>query len=320
MTGKLRDMFEQAGCSGQLCVQSLDGAAEIAVDADLPAVAASVIKVAVALAVQTQFATGRLDPRERVLLPASTRSPGPVGFSIFSDDVEASLQDLVVAMLTISDNDATDTLIRRVGVETINAGCASLGLTGTVLVTDEGTIATSIAQEAGFASWDAMWEWADAPHPAEDERALVEKIPAMTALTPASTTRTTARDMATLLRLIWTDAAGPPQACRRVRKLMGQQLTRHRLAAAFPPPATVAAKSGSLVGVVRNEVGVIEYPDGRAYCAAVLAQSHQPWQHDAAINAVIGAAAASAVAAISERRSADVSEVPRAGNGGAGST
>lgn len=101
--------------------------------------------------------------------------------------------------------------------------------------------------------------------------------------------------MATLLRLIWTNQAGPPEACQRVRKLMGQQLTKHRLAAAFRPPATVAAKSGSLVGVVRNEVGVIEYPDGRAYCAGVLARSHQPWEHTAAINAVIGAAAATAI-------------------------
>jgi beta-lactamase class A len=39
---------------------------------------------------------------------------------------------------------------------------------------------------------------------------------------------------------------------------VGQQLTKHRLAAGFPPPARVHAKSGSLVGVVRNEIGVIE--------------------------------------------------------------
>ncbi len=295
MTVQIPEMFDRAGCSGHLCVQSVDGTREIAVDADEPAVAASVIKVCVALVAETQFATGQLDRRERVVLPTASRSPGPVGFSLFRDDVEASLQDLVVAMLTISDNDATDALIRRVGLDTLNAVSARLGLTGTVLVSDEGTIASSIAHEAGFASWDAMWEWADQPHPAEDERALVEQIPTMTALRPETTTRTTARDMATLLRLIWTDQAGPPEACQRVRKLMGQQLTKHRLAAAFPPPATVAAKSGSLVGVVRNEVGVIEYPDGRGYCAGVLARSYQPWENTAAINAVIGAAAAAAI-------------------------
>jgi beta-lactamase class A len=105
--------------------------------------------------------------------------------------------------------------------------------------------------------------------------------------------------MATLLRLISSDQAGPPPACQRVRQLMRQQLTRHRLATGFPPPARVAAKSGSLAGVVRNEVGVVSYPDGRAYSAAVFCQSHQPWQNDAAINAVIGTAAAAAASMLS---------------------
>lgn len=101
--------------------------------------------------------------------------------------------------------------------------------------------------------------------------------------------------MATLLRLIWLDQAGPPEACQRVRQLMRRQLTRHRLAAAFPAPAVVAAKSGSRAGVVRVQAGVIEYPGGRGYAAAVFAQARRPWQDDAAINAAIGAAAAAAV-------------------------
>jgi beta-lactamase class A len=76
---------------------------------------------------------------------------------------------------------------------------------------------------------------------------------------------------------------------------MRRQLSRNRLAAAFPAPAVVAAKSGSLVGVVRNEAGVIEYPGGRGYAVAVFAQARRPWQNDAAINAALGAAAAAAV-------------------------
>jgi beta-lactamase class A len=295
MSARIREIFERAGCSGQLCVRRLDGAGEIAVDAAEPAVAASVIKVSVALAAETRFADGRLDPREQITLSAANRSPGPVGFSLFRDDVRASLQDLVVAMLTISDNDATDALIRRVGVGALNDTAAGLGLTATVITSDEATIVNSIGQEAGFADWNALWERAGQPHTDEEERRLVHRIAAASALRPDRTTRTSAADMARLLQLIWTGEAGPPQACRRVRELMGQQLTRHRLAAAFPPPARVAAKSGSLVGVVRNEIGVIEYPDGRGYCAAVFTRQHQPWHDDAAVDAAIGSAAAAAV-------------------------
>ena len=295
----LEALFEQAGCTGQLCVQSLDGAGEVAVDADRQAVCASVIKVPIALEAETQFADGRLDPRERVVLPAQARTPGPVGFSLFEDDVEASLRDLVVAMLTISDNPATDTLLHRAGIDAVNATSQRLGLAGTVITSDERSIINSVGQDAGFADWVAMWEWAAKPHSGEEEEQVVRRMLGCAALDPARTTRTTARDMATLLRLIWSDQAGPPPACQRVRQLMRQQLTKHRLATGFPPPARVAAKSGSLVGVVRNEVGVISYPDGRGYSAAVFCRSREPWQNDAAINAVIGTAAAAAVGMLS---------------------
>jgi hypothetical protein len=42
-------------------VQSLDGKKEVPVDTDIPAVAALVFKVCVALEAETQFADGRLD-------------------------------------------------------------------------------------------------------------------------------------------------------------------------------------------------------------------------------------------------------------------
>src|SRR5215831_5047693 len=294
MGADITDLFEQAGCTGQLCVQSLDGGQEAAIEADRSVVAASVFKVPVALAAETQFAEGRLDPRERVTLSAANRTPGPIGFPLFHDDVEISLRDLVVAMLTISDNMATDALLGRVGIDAVNAGSARLGLADTVITADLRTIVNSIGHDAGFKDWDSIWEWA-AQHSEDDEARLTVRMAAASALIPSRTTRTTPRDMATLLRLIWSDDAGPPQACERVRQLMGRQLTKHRLAAAFPPPARVAAKSGSLIGVVRNEVGVIEYPDGRGYAAAVFTQAHHPWRNEAAINAAIGAAAAAAV-------------------------
>lgn len=78
-----------------------------------------------------------------------------------------------------------------------------------------------------------------------------------------------------------------------------EQLTKHRLASGFQSPVRVAAKSGSLAGVVRNEIGVITYPGGRGYAAAVFCQAHQPWQGDPAINAAIGAAAAAAFSMLS---------------------
>ena len=295
MSTAIADIFRQAGCTGQLCVQTLDGSRELTVGADRPVVSASVFKVNVALEAETQFADGRLDPRERVTLSADRRTPGPVGFSLFRDNVSVSLQDLVVPMLTISDNVATDALVDRVGLDVLNTSAVRLGLTGTTIAADLYTMINSIGRETGFADWNSLSAWFEQPHSATDEAEIAAKVTSASALSAVSATRTTPRDMARLLRLIWTDQAGPPGACARVRKLMSQQLTRHRLASAFPPPARVSAKSGGLMGVVRNEVGVVEYPDGRAYAMAVFTRAAGDQPRDAAINAAIGTAAAAAI-------------------------
>ncbi len=295
MSAVIADIFRQAGCTGQLCAQTLDGSRELAVGADCHVVSASVFKVNVALEAETQFADGRLDPRERVTLPADGRTPGPVGFSLFRDNVSVTLQDLVVPMLTISDNVATDALVDRIGVDVLNASAVRLGLTGTTIAADLNTMINSIGREAGFADWSSLSEWLGQPHSPTDEAEIAAKVTSASALSAVSATRTTPRDMVRLLRLIWTDQAGPPGACARVRTLMSQQLTRHRLASAFPPPARVSAKSGGLMGVVRNEVGVVEYPDGRAYAMAVFTQAAGDQPGDAAINAAIGTAAAAAI-------------------------
>jgi beta-lactamase class A len=41
----------------------------------------------------------------------------------------------------------------------------------------------------------------------------------------------------------------------------------------FPRGVRVAAKSGSLFGVIRNEIGVLEFPDGRRYAAVVVTRA-----------------------------------------------
>jgi Ser/Thr protein kinase RdoA (MazF antagonist) len=83
---------------------------------------------------------------------------------------------------------------------------------------------------------------------------------------------------------------------------MARQLTRHRLAVAFAPPARVSAKSGSLLGVYRNEIGVIEYPDGRWYTAAVFTRTTDSNRDEGAVNAAIGRAAARAVAMLAPQQ------------------
>lgn len=305
MQHEFEQLFKAAGCVGALCVQDAEGRQEVGVAADQRVVAASVIKVLVAVEVERQIASGQLDPSERVRLPAQARTPGPVGFSLYDDDVEVSVRDLLIPMLTISDNVATDALLARVGIASCNATAAALGLSETVIVDDLRAMIDSIGRAAGFAGWDALTAWAAGTHSAAEDAEVEKRVRSAEAMQGPTATRTTPRDMCLLLRLIWTDQAASPDGCRRIRTLMAKQLTRHRLAAAFAPPARVSAKSGSLLGVYRHEVGVIGYPDGRWYTAAVFTRATDASPNEAPINAVIGRAAARAVDLLASREAAE---------------
>ncbi|MGW3267872.1 serine hydrolase [Streptomyces sp. NPDC001056] len=293
---EVRAVFVRAGCTGALLVQPLYEDKEFGLNADQLVVPASVVKVLVALEAETWFAEGRLDPREPVALSAAGRTPGPVGVSLFEDDAVLSWRDMVTLMLTISDNPSADALTRRLGVDALNTTAARLGLGNTVVRSDLRTMLDSIGEDLGHAGWADLVAWSDRASAPESARTDA-RLPATRALTPGAGTRTTPRDMVTLLRLVWTDQAGPPAACARVRAPMARQLTRHRIASAFRPPVRVAAKSGGLVGVVRNEVGVASCPDGRRYAAAVFTRS-RPGADDAAVNAAIGTATARAIASL----------------------
>jgi beta-lactamase class A len=239
-------LFARAGCQGWLCAAGIDSEGEVSAGGDEPAVAASVFKVAVALEVFKQIAAGRLDPRERVRVSPERVTPGPTGLSVFADEAEMSVRDLALMMLTVSDNATTDILIDLAGLDSINATLASLGLRATVIPGTERDELDSIGQDAGFAGWDAMIR-ASATFTAEEDRRIQEGFLRARALSPEHAIRTTAREMAILLRLIWRDEAGPAQACAQVRQMMGRQVTRQRLALGFPRSGTrVAAKSGSL--------------------------------------------------------------------------
>lgn len=290
------EVFVGAGCRGFLSAVDVDRPGSVGYHDDVPVVAASVFKVLVALEFFRQVHAGRLVATDRVRLWPGEGTPGPAGFSTFADEVEVSLRDLARMMLVVSDNAATDMLLDRVGVDAVNATAKALGLVDTVVAGTLRELLDSVGTDLGFPGWRALQETADDPSTAPEVSAdLRRRLVTVSALVPERTTHTTARDMTTLLRLVWRDEAGPPWACARVRRSMAEQVTRQRIATGFPPDVRVSAKSGSLLGVVRNEVGVVELPGGGRYAVAVFTRTDQPFRSEHEVNAAIGAAAARAV-------------------------
>jgi len=282
----LAAVFNASGARGYVHARAVDGAGEVGLDESTPVVTASVFKVPVLLELARQMAAGEIDPTERVVVPAGRRTLGPTGLSVMLDDVEVSVRDLAFMMMSVSDNTATDVLMERVDSTRIAATLESLGLHDTIVPDDCAHLLAGLGADLGIdRDSDPPVDFMDI------DPALFAKARALDA---SQTNRTTPRDMTQLLSFVWTDQAGPAEACAEVRRIMALQVWPHRLSSGFPDGVSVAGKTGTLPGI-RNEAGVVTYPDGGQYAVAVFTVARSLAAQQPAIDAAIGTAARLAI-------------------------
>ncbi|WP_283134280.1 serine hydrolase [Rhizohabitans arisaemae] len=278
---QLKKIFDDADAEGFVHVREVDGPGEVGLNPDAPVVLASVFKVPVALEYARQAAAGLIERTERLTVTAADKDGG-IGTSGCADDVSLTLRDLAHFMLTQSDNAATDVLLRRVGLDNVHATLAQLGLTRTRLIGGCRELLDTVLTDLGVSSWEEM------------EGMGEERIRGLSVLDPEKTTSGTPRETTSLLAAIWRDEAGPAEACEEVRRIMGNQVWPHRLSSAFPDGIRISAKTGTLMGV-RNEAGVVEYPDGKRYAAAVFVRTRSLGGRLPRADASIGRAALAAI-------------------------
>jgi beta-lactamase class A len=287
LASELAAVFAAAGARGFVHAREVgagDGP-QVGLSADEPVVLASVFKIPVAVAYAREVAAGRLDETERTTVTARYRIGG-IGTAGCADDVSMSWRDLALFMLTMSDNAATDAIFHRVGQAAVDAVLADLGLANTRLIGCCEDLFDSMLADLGVAPGQ---------HPEEAFHAATpEQVWQLSVLDPARTTASTPREITTLLDAIWTDRAAPPEACERVRSIMAQQIWPHRLSCGFDSDVQIAAKTGTLPAV-RNEAGVVSYPDGRQYAVAVFTRAESLAERQPAVDAAIGTAARIAV-------------------------
>ncbi|WHM31845.1 class A beta-lactamase-related serine hydrolase [Streptomyces sp. BPPL-273] len=281
---RLDAAFAEAGVTGWLHAVDVDSGAQVEAGADQAVCTASVHKVCVLVTLHERAAAGALDLTEQVECPPAGRTPGPTGLSAMLDPVRMSLRDAAFWMMSVSDNTAADLLLRRVGLDAVNRTAERLGLTRTRAVYGFGEMLATMREDTGPAGAQALTD----PH----------VITRLRALNPARTNRSTPRDMTRLLAAVWRDEACPPEYGAAMRRIMGLQVWPHRLASGFPfDDVHVAGKTGSLP-TLRNEVGVVEYPDGGRYAVAVFTRTAHTAATLPAADAVIGTAARIAVDAL----------------------
>ena len=282
----LRDVFAHADVDGYLVARDLGTGQSVAHAGDEHVVLASVFKIAILVEMYRQQDSGELDVTEPVTVPLEGRSEGGTGLSVMCDPVTMSWRDLGSLMMSISDNAATDVICDRVGVDRVNRSLQSFGLRRTEVLGSCRELFDSVREDLGLAP-DSPIDSVDLTDPA-----VLRKL---RAVDPMQATRSTAREAADLLAGIWADEVASPQACAEMRRVLGQQVWPHRLAAGFPEDdVTTSGKTGTLPPW-RNEAGVVEYPDGTTYAVAVFTRGRRPVLTDPAADAAIGTSSRLAV-------------------------
>ena len=286
VTDRIRAVFADAGCTGWLHARRCDDSpAELSVGGRERVVTASVYKLLLFVAFCRQVDDGLLDPTAPITVDPADCTPGPTGLAALHDPVTLSRRDLATSMMTVSDNAAADVLLGELGLTAVTDLVDALGLTETRVLGGTADQHRSLVRDT------------DTHTTAEAFAALADNDEAWTvsAYDPAYASATTPEEMTRFLRLLWRGDVLSTASTEFTRTVMSRQIWPHRIAAAFPHRGVVVAGKTGTIGIIRNEVAVVEFPGETPVAVAVFTRAARADPTLPVVDAAIGEAARLAV-------------------------
>lgn len=242
----------------------LESGRELFVNGGEPFPMASTVKVPIAVELLTRVQTGTVRLDSMITLGPSDLHPGSGTLTgLFNDPgVSLSVHNLLELMLLISDNSATDMVLKVAGSgPAVNARLAALGIKG--ISVDRPTIQL-IADVVGLKNLGPESGWSVARF--DSLRRLVspgQQLAARTTFYQDRRDTATPEGMARLLaKIARGEALGPERTTQLLDILLRVETGAMRLKGLLPPDVPVRHKTGSLGIGVANDVGIIDLPDG----------------------------------------------------------
>jgi beta-lactamase class A len=242
----------------------LETGRELFVNGAEPFPMASTFKVPVAVELLTREQAGTVRLDSMITVRPSDLHPGSGTLTgLFNDPgVSLSVHNLLELMLLISDNSATDMVLKVAGGgPAVNARLAALGITG--ISVDRPTIQL-IADIAGVRDLGPEPAWSPAAF--DSLRRLVtpaQRMAARSAFYQDTRDTATPEGMARLLaKIARGEALGPERTALLLDIMLRCETGAARLKGLLPPAVPVRHKTGSLGIGVANDVGIIDLPEG----------------------------------------------------------
>jgi len=236
-------------------VRNVETGAEVSIHADEMFPMASTYKVAIMTQVFREVDAERMSLDERVTLTESDRRAGSGLFVFMKPGLAPTIHDLLLLMITVSDNEATDLLLRRVGAANVTAMLRQLGIRDfRVDRSTEQIIGDWLgAADARFRGISAAQMLAKEELFATLSREQLDNAARAFADDPRD--HTSPKAMADLLTKIVKSEAASEKSCRDMLQIMAEQQLRGRIPR-YLEEVTTSTKSGT-IGPVTNDVGVI---------------------------------------------------------------
>lgn len=233
--------------------KDLKTGATVAIDADVPAQTASVIKVPIMLEAMYEVKAGKHRLDERLKLTTANQVEGSGVLTMLQPGLEPTLQDAITLMIVLSDNTATNLVIDDLGIPAVNERIAKMGLKNTYL-------------------YKKVFMPPVGPTPADQKKFGLGK--------------TTAREMGQILESIENCDLGDRSLCEKMIGIMKNQqdhemIPRYIESADTTAEASAIAHKTGAEDDVRNDVGIVYTGHGPiVICAFTYDNKDQSWTVD----------------------------------------
>jgi len=249
--------------------RNIETGAEVGYKADELFPMASVYKIPIMVQVFREVDAGRLALNDRIELGVPDRRLGSGLFTYMTPGLKPTLHDLLMMMITVSDNAATDKLLSMVGAKNVTANLRALGIKD--IRVDRPT-SEIIADWLAYSdpSFRSMSLAQMVAHPDVFDKMTPEQFErGSKAFTEDPRDHASPRGMSDLLVKIFHSEAASEKSCHDMLEILKLQQFNDRIPRYLPEGTPVAHKTGE-IGYTRNDAGII-YADNQHIVVAIFA-------------------------------------------------
>lgn len=246
----IHQAIEASGAEMGVSLLHIESGTAININADTGFPMASVLKIPVLCAAFEAMAAGAFTLDDRWELTYPLKNIGSGILTYLQDGLQPTVRDLLTLMIIISDNTATDMVMRKVGVPQIDGLMKAWGLPNIHLAFDiRGIFDDMFGPE--FADPNRYFgDWRQKRTPPEGKR------DGHAYSGGADNNAATPREMTRLCAMIYQGEVLNRAACDGMLHILLQQTLNQRLPRYLPYGVPFAHKTGTLSGI-RNDAGVL---------------------------------------------------------------